>query len=175
MSAGGMLDRMSTSRSAYGLALWLAAAGGSHFAAPRVYDAIVPRMLPGGPRMWTYLSGAAELAVAAAVACPRTRRGCAGCCRPVHGRLPGEREDGLGLAPTSAGVPGRGVGPSPVEGSADLVGAARRRSGQHTGHLRGPAAGLGAVVLDEGDGHRPLPLPARVVAARSKPRAGSYR
>jgi len=65
---------MSASRSAYGLALLLAAAGGSHFAAPRVYDPIVPRMLPGRPRMWTYLSGAAELAVAAAVAHPRTRR-----------------------------------------------------------------------------------------------------
>ena len=68
------LDAMSASRSAYGLALLLAAAGGSHFAVPRAYDPIVPRMLPGRARMWTYLSGAAELAVAAAVAHPRTRR-----------------------------------------------------------------------------------------------------
>jgi uncharacterized membrane protein len=75
VSTGGMLDLMSTSRSVYGLALLLAAAGASHFAAPRVYDAIVPRGLPGGPRMWTYLSGGAELVVAAAIACPRTRRG----------------------------------------------------------------------------------------------------
>jgi uncharacterized membrane protein len=72
-----MLNRMSHSRSAYGLALLLAAAGGSHFATPRVYDSIVPRVLPGSPRMWTYLSGAAELAVAAAVTHPRTRRGAA--------------------------------------------------------------------------------------------------
>jgi uncharacterized membrane protein len=70
-----MLDLMSKPRSAYGLALLLAAAGGSHFAAPRVYHTIIPRVLPGTPRMWTYLSGAAELAVAAAVAHPRTRRG----------------------------------------------------------------------------------------------------
>ncbi|MFG1610998.1 hypothetical protein [Actinoplanes sp. NPDC049265] len=68
---------MPTIRSAHGLAFLLAAAGGSHFAAPRVYDAIIPRALPGSPRMWTYLSGAAELAVAAAVAHPRTRRGAA--------------------------------------------------------------------------------------------------
>ena len=65
---------MSASRSAYGLVLLLAVAGGSHFAAPRVYDRIVPRVMPGRPRMWTYLSGAAELAVAAAVAHPSTRR-----------------------------------------------------------------------------------------------------
>ena len=70
-----MLGLMSKPWSTYGLALLLAAAGGSHFAAPRVYDAIVPRVLPGGPRLWTYLSGAAELAVAAAVARPRSRRG----------------------------------------------------------------------------------------------------
>lgn len=69
-----MLDAVSAPRSAYGLALLLAAAGVTHFAAPRVYDPIVPRSLPGRPRTWTYLSGAAELAVAAAVAHPRTRR-----------------------------------------------------------------------------------------------------
>jgi uncharacterized membrane protein len=41
---------------------------------PEPYDAIVPRSLPGSPRMWTYVSGVAELAAAAAVASPRTRR-----------------------------------------------------------------------------------------------------
>jgi uncharacterized membrane protein len=71
---GGILDPVSTSRSAYGLALLLAAAGATHFAAPRIYDPIVPRVMPGRPRTWTYLSGAAELAVAATVAHPRTRR-----------------------------------------------------------------------------------------------------
>ncbi|GLY03651.1 hypothetical protein Acsp01_40300 [Actinoplanes sp. NBRC 101535] len=45
-----------------------------HFARPRPFDSIVPRSLPGSPRTWTYLSGAAEIAVAAAVAHPRTRR-----------------------------------------------------------------------------------------------------
>jgi uncharacterized membrane protein len=65
---------MRSSRRASGLALLLAVAGGSHFAVPRIYDQIVPRTLPGRPRMWTYLSGAAELAVALAVAHPNTRR-----------------------------------------------------------------------------------------------------
>jgi len=69
-----MLTPVPTDRSAHALALLLAVAGGTHFAAPRIYDPIVPRVLPGRPRTWTYLSGAAELAVAAAVAHPRTRR-----------------------------------------------------------------------------------------------------
>ena len=56
------------------LAATLAVTGVLHFAAPRPFDTIVPRSLPGSPRTWTYLSGAAELAVAAAVAHPRTRR-----------------------------------------------------------------------------------------------------
>ncbi|MGW0337306.1 hypothetical protein ACWD0J_36750 [Streptomyces sp. NPDC003011] len=56
------------------LAGLLAAAGVTHFAAPRPFDAIVPRGLPGTPRAWTYASGAAGLALAAGVALPRTRR-----------------------------------------------------------------------------------------------------
>lgn len=52
----------------------LAVAGTAHFLAPEPFDAIVPRALPGRPRTWTYLSGAAELTVAAALANPGTRR-----------------------------------------------------------------------------------------------------
>lgn len=59
---------------ALGLAALLGASGVLHFAAPRPYDSIVPRSLPGRPRAWTYASGAAELAVAAALAWPATRR-----------------------------------------------------------------------------------------------------
>jgi uncharacterized membrane protein len=61
-------------RSAFALAALLATAGVTHFTRPRQYDVIVPRSLPGSPRSWTYASGVAELAVAAAVAHPRTRR-----------------------------------------------------------------------------------------------------
>ncbi|MFR9795641.1 hypothetical protein ACL02U_06980 [Streptomyces sp. MS06] len=56
------------------LAGLLAGAGIAHFAVPRPFDGIVPRALPGAPRTWTYVSGAAELALAAGVALPRTRR-----------------------------------------------------------------------------------------------------
>ena len=56
------------------LAGMLTATGVLHFVAPAPFDAIVPHLLPGPRRRWTYLSGAAELAVAAAVTAPRTRR-----------------------------------------------------------------------------------------------------
>jgi uncharacterized membrane protein len=61
-------------KQAVGLAALLGASGALHFLKPRPYDSIVPRSLPGSPRTWTYVSGAAELAVAAAIAYPRSRR-----------------------------------------------------------------------------------------------------
>jgi uncharacterized membrane protein len=60
--------------SAAALAALLGTSGVLHLATPAPYDAVVPRSVPGSPRMWTYLSGAAELVVAAAVAHPRSRR-----------------------------------------------------------------------------------------------------
>ncbi|GAB3125648.1 hypothetical protein GCM10027160_48530 [Streptomyces calidiresistens] len=45
-----------------------------HFVVPRPFDAIVPRSLPGRPRDRTRISGAAELAPAAGLVAPRTRR-----------------------------------------------------------------------------------------------------
>ncbi|MEU0134541.1 DoxX family protein [Streptomyces sp. NPDC006296] len=62
------------SRSPLLLAGFLAAAGVAHFAVPASFDAIVPRSLPGHPRTWTRASGAVELALAAGLAVPRTRR-----------------------------------------------------------------------------------------------------
>lgn len=56
------------------LAAMLIGAGTLHFATPRPFDTIVPPALPGRARTWTHLSGAAELAVGAALAVPRTRR-----------------------------------------------------------------------------------------------------
>ena len=61
-------------RSAHTLARLLATMGTAHFVVPRPFDAIVPRCLPGDARTWTYVSGAAELALAAGIALPRTRR-----------------------------------------------------------------------------------------------------
>ncbi|WP_067813104.1 DoxX family protein [Nocardia inohanensis] len=61
-----------------GRALLLAAgmlgAGATHFAAPKFYDALIPPELPGEPRTYTYVSGAAELGIGALIAVPRTRR-----------------------------------------------------------------------------------------------------
>ena len=61
-------------RSAQLLAGLLATAGVTHFLRPKPYDMIVPKSLPGSARTWTQVSGAAELALAAAVAIPATRR-----------------------------------------------------------------------------------------------------
>lgn len=63
-----------STRSARLLGGLLIGAGITHFVAPRTFDAMVPRALPGSPRAWTRASGAAELAIGAAVAAPRTRR-----------------------------------------------------------------------------------------------------
>lgn len=63
----------SRSRSALALAGLLGTAAVTHFAKPKPFDAIVPRALPGKPRTWTYLSGAAEVALAVMIAAPRTR------------------------------------------------------------------------------------------------------
>ncbi|WCN82671.1 DoxX family protein [Micromonospora sp. LH3U1] len=59
---------------AVALAGLLATAGVTHLLRPSFYDPIVPSALPGPARFWTYASGVAELAVAAAVANPATRR-----------------------------------------------------------------------------------------------------
>ncbi|MGW0175481.1 DoxX family protein [Rhodococcus sp. NPDC003322] len=56
------------------LASLLLGSGALHFATPKPFDAIVPRLLPGRARTYTQVSGAAELAIGAALAVPRTRR-----------------------------------------------------------------------------------------------------
>lgn len=52
------------------LAAMLLIAGTAHFIAPKALDAIVPVFLPGGPRLWTYLSGVAEIAIGLALLAP---------------------------------------------------------------------------------------------------------
>ena len=59
--------------SPYVLAAFLAGAGVLHFVRPESYDSLIPPFLPN-PRAWTYASGVVELACAAVVALPRTRR-----------------------------------------------------------------------------------------------------
>jgi uncharacterized membrane protein len=72
--AAPMMRAATGTHHAWALAGLLATAGVTHLLRPRPYDRIVPRALPGRPRTWTYLSGVAEMAVAAAVLHPRTRR-----------------------------------------------------------------------------------------------------
>jgi uncharacterized membrane protein len=61
-------------RSATALTALLTTTGVLHIVTPAPFDAIVPRALPGTPRLWTLASGVAELAVAVAVAAPHTRQ-----------------------------------------------------------------------------------------------------
>lgn len=68
------LPRRAVPSSAHALAVLLAGAGVSHFAVPKIYDAMIPPQLPGSPRTWTYGAGVAELGVATALALPATRR-----------------------------------------------------------------------------------------------------
>jgi uncharacterized membrane protein len=56
------------------LSVLLATAGLAHLVRPGGFDAIVPRSLPGRPRTWTLGSGLVELALAAGLALPATRR-----------------------------------------------------------------------------------------------------
>ncbi|MGH3959600.1 DoxX family protein [Mycobacterium sp.] len=59
---------------AYWLTLMLIGTGITHFLAPKPFDTIVPAELPGNPRTYTYVSGAAEIATGTLLLVPRTRR-----------------------------------------------------------------------------------------------------
>lgn len=52
----------------------LLGAGVGHFIFPSALDSIVPSALPGDPRIYTYLSGVAELAIGAALLTPLDKR-----------------------------------------------------------------------------------------------------
>jgi uncharacterized membrane protein len=59
---------------ALSLAALLTFTGGVHLVRPHVFDAALPPWLPGRTRTWALGSGVAELACAALLAWPRTRR-----------------------------------------------------------------------------------------------------
>ena len=52
----------------------LLGAGGGHFVFPGQLDSIVPSALPGDPRIYTYLSGVAEIAIGLALLTPLSKR-----------------------------------------------------------------------------------------------------
>ena len=68
------MQRISPVWAARALSALLVLTGSLHFATPSTYDGIIPPVLPGPARWWTYGSGVAELGCAAALAVPRTRR-----------------------------------------------------------------------------------------------------
>lgn len=55
-----------------GMAIMLIVTGSIHFINPDTFNQIVPPFLPGEPSLWTYLSGVAELVVAAMLLAPIT-------------------------------------------------------------------------------------------------------
>jgi uncharacterized membrane protein len=63
-----------TDRSTRCLAALLAGAGAVHFLSPRPFDETIPNWLPGRARMYTKVSGVAELVLAAGLVNPSTRR-----------------------------------------------------------------------------------------------------
>lgn len=67
-------DQKDVRRRALATAVALTASGSLHFALPQQYDEIVPTVLPGEARFWTYASGVAELATAALLFAPKSRR-----------------------------------------------------------------------------------------------------
>lgn len=57
-----------------GMALMLLVTGAGHFIIPAPVDALIPAFLPGAPRLWTYLSGFAELVVALLLLAPLAKK-----------------------------------------------------------------------------------------------------
>ena len=64
-------------KAAYRLAALLIGVGTTHFLAPKPFDDIIPAELPGSPRLYTYLSGVAEVLIGTLLLLPRTRRSAA--------------------------------------------------------------------------------------------------
>lgn len=53
-----------------GMAIMLLITGAGHFIVPGPVDQLVPEFLPGDPRIWTYLSGVAEIVIALMLLAP---------------------------------------------------------------------------------------------------------
>ena len=62
---------------AYRVAGMLLGIGTLHFVAPKPFDSIIPVELPGSPRLYTYGSGVAEVAIGALLVPRSTRRSAA--------------------------------------------------------------------------------------------------
>lgn len=56
------------------MAIMLIITGVGHFIVPAPVDELVPGFLPGEPRLWTYLSGLAEITIALALLAPLSKK-----------------------------------------------------------------------------------------------------
>ncbi len=70
-------QRDASQTTAYRIAALLLGVGTVHFLAPKPFDDIIPAELPGSPRLYTYVSGVAEVVIGALLLVPRTRRSAA--------------------------------------------------------------------------------------------------
>lgn len=70
-------QREASQSAAYRMAAMLLGVGTVHFLAPKPFDEIVPAELPGSPRLYTYVSGIAEVSIGALLLARRTRRNAA--------------------------------------------------------------------------------------------------
>lgn len=61
-------------RTAYAFSALLTGMGVLHVLKPEPFDDLIPEVLPGSARSWTYGSGVAELSVGVLLAMPATRR-----------------------------------------------------------------------------------------------------
>lgn len=78
MTAPAPLAQRDTSPArAHRIAALLLGVGTVHFLAPKPFDEIIPAELPGSPRLYTYLSGVAEVTIGALLLARRTRRNAA--------------------------------------------------------------------------------------------------
>ncbi|QTI68229.1 DoxX family protein [Gordonia polyisoprenivorans] len=69
-----MLSRLSPIQLARALAGMLLTIGTLHFVAPKPFDEIIPEEIPADPRMLTYASGVAEVALGVGLLVPATRK-----------------------------------------------------------------------------------------------------
>ena len=69
--------RDASQAAAYRIAALLLGVGTTHFLAPKQFDEIIPAELPGSPRLYTYVSGVAEVTIGALLLARRTRRSAA--------------------------------------------------------------------------------------------------
>ncbi|MCG7592645.1 DoxX family protein [Mycobacterium sp. C3-094] len=73
-SSPAAVQQLASSSRGTKMGIWLIGMGVLHFLAPKPFDSIVPKELPGSQRFYTLASGVAEVGVGALLVTPSTRR-----------------------------------------------------------------------------------------------------